>query len=118
MWLLSGVFLKEKPARALASLVRKDRVWYASMLCKEIDCTYPHMVNTLATFQAAGLIKTEGSGRIKIIRLTNRGEDLAQEIDNLLRRFERLDDGSIEKTVAVEVAKPEPRKKKEKTSAE
>jgi hypothetical protein len=49
------------------------------------------MINTLSLFEHAGFISTEGSGRIKIIRLTPQGEDIAHEIEGLLRRFDRIE---------------------------
>lgn len=88
--MLSGLFFKEKPVRTLAALAEKDRIWYASMLCKKIDCTYPHMINTLGSFEKFGLISSEGSGRINIIKLTPQGEDLAHEFEGLLRRLDRV----------------------------
>jgi DNA-binding MarR family transcriptional regulator len=98
--MLTSVFFKEKPARALAALAKKDKSWYASMLAKEIDCTYPHLVNTLAVFVDAGLITTEEQGRINVIKLTDVGEDLAHDIGGLLRRLERLDAKTPEKAEA------------------
>lgn len=95
--MLTSVFFKEKPARALAALAKKDREWYASMLSKEIDCTYPHLINTLAAFEEAGLVTLEGQGRINVIRLTEAGEDLAHDLEGVLRRLERMDSKSIEK---------------------
>lgn len=89
MHVLSGVFFNEKPVRALASLVKTDRVWYASMLCKEIDCTYPHMMNILRIFEENNLVTSEGQGRIRIIRLTEKGDDLAHEFENILRRLDK-----------------------------
>jgi DNA-binding MarR family transcriptional regulator len=100
--MLTNVFLKEKPARALAALAKKDREWYASMLSKEINCTYPHLINTLAAFEAAGLVKMEEQGRINVIRLTEAGEDLAHDLEGLLRRLERIDSKAVEKTEKVE----------------
>ena len=91
--MLRGFFFNPKPALALASLAKKDRVWYASMLAKEIDCTYPHIVNIVKTLEDAGLISTEGQGRIKIIRLTQNGEDLAHDVENILRRMDRIESG-------------------------
>jgi len=89
---IEGIFLKKKPAKALVSLMKKDRVWYASMLCKEIDCTYPHMINILNSFESEGLIETEEQGRIKIIRLTPKGEDLAHDFENVMRRIQKYDE--------------------------
>ncbi|RLG22018.1 hypothetical protein DRN74_01235 [Candidatus Micrarchaeota archaeon] len=95
--MLEGFFFNRKPVYALASLAKKDRIWYASMLAKEIDCTYPHIVNIVNTLENAGLVTTEGQGRIKIIRLTANGEDLAHDFENILRRIERIEKGKGQK---------------------
>ena len=99
----SSIFFNEKPVRTLASLAQKDKVWYASMLCKETDTTYPHMMTILSKFTDEGLIESEGQGRIKIIKLTSHGEDLALDMQNLLRRMDR------------KVPKPEKKEEEEKT---
>lgn len=91
--MIDGVFLKEKPVRTLVALAKKDRVWYASMLCKETDCTYPHMINILRAFESEGLVETEAQGRIKIIELTEKGEDLAHDFENVIRRIQKYDEG-------------------------
>ena len=91
--MFSRVFFKEKPARTLASLLKKDRRWYASMLCKEIDCTYPHMINVLSSFERAGLVETQAQGRVKFVKLTALGEDLAHEFEGLLRKLDRVEVG-------------------------
>jgi len=85
----TSIFFNEKPVRTLASLAQKDKMWYASMLCKETDTTYPHMMTILSKFIDEGLIESEEQGRIKIIKLTAHGEDLALDMQNLLRRMER-----------------------------
>lgn len=95
--MLYAVFFNQKPVRALASLVKKDRVWYPSMLCKEIDCTYPHMINILNIFEDVGLVTSEGQGRIRILKLTEEGEDLAHDFDNLLRRLDRIGKRGLKK---------------------
>ena len=118
--MLSSLFFKEKPVRALAALTEKDKTWYASMLCKKIDCTYPHMINTLKLFEQSGLIETEGSGRIRIIRLTDQGEDLAHEFENLLRRLDRIElpeQEIVEIDEFTQISKDK-KQKKEKTTKE
>lgn len=117
---LSRFFFKEKPVRTLAALAKKDHVWYANMLCKEIDCTYPHMIGLLAFFEQSGLVTSEAAGRIKIVKLTPQGEDLAHEFEGLLRRFDRLQIDSVSVPEADEfnspqatvVEAPEPKKKR------
>jgi predicted transcriptional regulator len=91
--MLAPIFFKEKPLRTLVCLAKKDRVWYASMVCKEIDCTYPHMINIINLFEDEGLVATEDQGRIRIIRLTPKGEDLAHDLENVVRRMDRQKKG-------------------------
>ncbi len=91
--MITTIFFKEKPLRTLVSLADNEKVWYASMLCKETDCTYPHMLKILGMFEKEGLVRAEGQGRIRIVRLTEKGEDLATEVKALLRRIEKLEGG-------------------------
>lgn len=86
----SAIFFKEKPLRTLVCLAKKDRIWYPSMLCKEIDCTYPHMMSVLEVFEAQKLIESEEQGRIRIVRLTEKGEDLAKDFETVLRRMDKM----------------------------
>lgn len=90
--MLAPIFFKEKPVNALASLAQEDKAWYASLLAKEIDCTYPHMVNIIEKFKKYDLIETEKEGRVKKISLTPDGEDLAIDFQNMKRRMERIDE--------------------------
>lgn len=89
--MLESTFFKQKPARALAALVDKSRVWYPSLLCKQIDCTYPHMSNTLRNFEEDGLIVSHGEGRIRVIKLTPKGEELAIAFDRMFRKMKRIE---------------------------
>lgn len=86
----SAIFFKEKPLRTLVTLAKKDRIWYPSMLCKEIDCTYPHMMSVLEVFENQKLIESEEQGRIRIVRLTEKGEDLAKDFETVLRRMDKM----------------------------
>lgn len=89
--MITPIFFKEKPLRTLVALAKKERIWYASMLCKETDCTYPHMMKVLDMFSQMGLIESEEQGRINITKLTEKGEDLAKEFENILRRIEKIE---------------------------
>jgi DNA-binding MarR family transcriptional regulator len=84
----SGLFLNTKAVRALVTLSDKKKVWYASMVAKEADVTYAHLIKLLDAFADAGLVTFEKQGRVKIIRLTDKGEELAHEFEAVLRRLE------------------------------
>ncbi|GEM_PF-509882 len=80
---MPNILFKEKPLRTLVSLSDDSRVWYASVLCKATDTTYPHMLKMLKQFESVGLICTEQVGRIRIVKLTKQGQDLVQVLKNV-----------------------------------
>ena len=56
---------------------------YASSLAKMIDCTYSHVVKILQEMEKAGLINFEKQGRLKLLTLTKKGNDVAAHIENI-----------------------------------
>ncbi len=76
-----GVFFREKPAMMLVNLLRSNSEMYASSLAKSVDCTYSHIVKILREMQKAGIVNFRKEGRLKILTLTKKGEDLAKSID-------------------------------------
>lgn len=77
------IFFRRKPAMMLVSLKKNSRMRYGSILAKEVDCTYSHAVKILQTLEALSLVVFEKKGRIKIIRLTKKGKDVADAIENI-----------------------------------
>ncbi len=77
------VFFRRKPALMLVSLKKSNRMKYGSILAKEVDCTYSHAVKILQTLEALKLVSFEKKGRIKIIRLTKKGREVADAIENI-----------------------------------
>ena len=77
------IFFRRKPALMLVSLKRNTRMRYGSILAKEVDCTYSHAVKILQTLEKLGLVVFEKQGRIKIIKLTKKGQEIADYIENI-----------------------------------
>ena len=88
------IFFRRKPALMLVALKRIARARYGSILAKEVDCTYSHTVKLLDLFSDYGLVNFEKKGRIKIVKLTEAGEDLGREIDIVLTRLSKLKERS------------------------
>ncbi|MFC1698216.1 winged helix-turn-helix domain-containing protein [Nanoarchaeota archaeon] len=78
-----NVFFREKPAMMLVQLKNAKSEIYASSLAKLIDCTYSHVVKILQQMEKAGLIEFDKQGRLKLLRLTKKGEDVADCIDRI-----------------------------------
>jgi len=85
---ISRLFLRLKPVRLLTSL--KNGPKYATILSKEVDCTYSHTVKLLDQFKNFGIVEFEKKGRIKIITLTDDGEDLAHSMEGVLMKLSKL----------------------------
>ncbi|MCR4284429.1 MAG: winged helix DNA-binding protein [archaeon] len=77
------LFFRRKPAMMLIALKKVSRAKYGSQLAKEVDCTYSHAVKILQTLEEMGLVGFEKKGRIKIINLTKKGRDVADNIENI-----------------------------------
>lgn len=67
----------------LVSLRKDLRNRYGSILAKEVDCTYSHTVKILQEMEKASLVTFEKHGRIKIIKLTDKGQKIAECIEKI-----------------------------------
>jgi len=75
------VFFREKPAMMLIELKNANSQIYASVLAKQIDCTYSHVVKILQEMQKANLINFKKIGRLKLLELTKKGHEIARNIE-------------------------------------
>jgi DNA-binding MarR family transcriptional regulator len=81
------IFFRRKPALMLVALKKMSKARYGSLLAKEVDCTYSHAVKILQTLEELGLVVFEKKGRIKLIKLTKKGEEIAENIDSIRRQL-------------------------------
>ena len=93
MTLLDELFLREKPAKIFLGMkTTKDKSTYATILSKQADCTYSHTVKILGTLQKLGLVEFEKTGRIKRVKLTDDGWDVAHNLEAIMKKFEQLEE--------------------------
>lgn len=78
-----NVFFREKPAMMLVELKNAKAEVYASSLAKQIDCTYSHVVKILQEMESEGLVNFDKQGRLKLLTLTKKGNDVASRIDDV-----------------------------------
>ncbi len=78
-----NVFFREKPAMMLVHLKNNKNDVYASSLAKKIDCTYSHVVKILQEMEKSALVNFEKTGRLKLLTLTKKGEEMAEKIDSI-----------------------------------
>ena len=86
---LDILFLHSKPVKMLISL-KKDSVRYATQVAKSVDCTYSHTVKVLDNFKTLGLVSFNKKGRIKLVKLTDLGTDIAHDFEGIQRKFDKV----------------------------
>jgi len=89
---ITKLFFRTKPVKLLISLKAGPK--YATILSKEIDCTYSHTVKLLDQFNSFGLVDFDKKGRIKMVKLTMDGQDLAHSIEGALMKLSRIKEKS------------------------
>lgn len=77
------VFFREKPAMMLVELKNANSQVYASVLAKQIDCTYSHVVKILQEMEKSNLINFKKVGRLKLLELTKKGYEIARNIESI-----------------------------------
>lgn len=82
-----SVFFREKPTLMLVQLLNSSTQLYASMLAKHVDCTYSHVVKILQQMEKHDLINVEKQGRLKLLTLTKKGEEVAGHMDKIKLLF-------------------------------
>ncbi|MFH1623031.1 MAG: hypothetical protein ABIA12_00725 [Candidatus Aenigmatarchaeota archaeon] len=82
------LFLHTKPVRLIVSLKKGPQ--YATILSKDIDCTYSHTVKLLDQFKRFDLVGFEKKGRIKIVKLTQAGEAVAHAFEGVLMQLSKV----------------------------
>lgn len=102
---IESLFLHSKPVKML-TVLKGDGVRYATQVSKSVDCTYSHTVKVLDMFKKLGLVTFEKKGRVKIVRLTNEGVEIAHDFEGLRRKFRRVSFGAKD----LEMKIPEPPK--------
>lgn len=75
-----NVVFREKPAMMLVELRNAKGEIYASSLAKKIDCTYSHVVKILQELEKAGIVNFEKQGRLKLLTLTKKGNEISELI--------------------------------------
>ena len=85
---IKQMFLQKKPCQILLAVARIKKP-YVSLLMKEADTTFAHTTNILFDMESYGLIEFASEGRVKYVKLTATGKELAGS----LRSIDRLLDG-------------------------
>ena len=77
------IFFREKPSAMLLTMLNSKNETYASSVAKRVDCTYSHVVKILQEMEKHGLVNFQKQGRLKILTLTKKGQEVADHIEKI-----------------------------------
>jgi len=80
-----------KPVEMLIVL-KNEKARYPTQVSKAVDCTYSHAVKTLEWFRKIGLVEFDKKGRVKYIKLTPDGEEIAHAFEGIIKKMERIEE--------------------------
>ncbi len=79
------MFLRQQPVKILLEI--KDKT-YTSLVAKRVDCTYSHAQAVTSLMEENGLITLELEGRLKRIKLTEKGKKLQSHLESIKKLLE------------------------------
>lgn len=78
-----SIIFKDKQAKIILSLKTPNQSWYISSLAKASNTTYVHTCNFIALCESIGITTSEKHGKIKVIKLTEKGSQIADMIASI-----------------------------------
>ena len=77
------IFLNEKPTLILTALKDPKVENYGRPISRYIDATYAHTLKTIKRLEEHGFLEIEPTSRKNIINLTDKGDHVAEQAQNL-----------------------------------
>lgn len=77
------LLLKEKQAKMLSALSNGAQEWNISSLARASNATYVHASRFISECEKVGLVESVKHGRVKSIKLTQKGSEVASNISNI-----------------------------------
>jgi predicted transcriptional regulator len=82
---MESILLRKKQTNILVALMDTSQSWYISSLAKAANTTYVHACNFLVECEKLGLTSSEKHGKIKTIKLTEKGKGVAERLSDIYK---------------------------------
>ncbi|MFP3949669.1 MAG: DUF6293 family protein [Candidatus Micrarchaeia archaeon] len=79
--------LRKEPAKVLLFLKGRESA-YLSEIARETGTTYVYVTNCISMLEEKGMVSVEPEGKKKMVKLTEKGMDIAAHIEEIRRRIE------------------------------
>jgi len=89
---LKESLIRPKPVCILLKLKDTSKEWYASSLALACSSTYVHTTKLLKEFRKSNLVTMEVKGRVKKVKLTDKGLQLSGALNDLMAKLEEKEE--------------------------
>jgi len=89
---LKDILFRVKPLCIFMQLKDSSKEWYASNLAAGCGATYVHTTKLLKEFKKLELVTFEVKGRVKKVKLTDKGLQLAGALSDLMPKLEEKEE--------------------------
>jgi predicted transcriptional regulator len=83
----SVLLFRPKQIRILLALSEKNQEWNLTSLAKATNTTYVHTSRFISRCENVGLVGVDRHGRIKSLRLTEKGVEVAKGISSIVEKL-------------------------------
>ncbi len=80
--MMENILFKDKQLKMLLTLKDSSQNWYLSTLAQHASATYVHACNFVNACENLGLATSEKHGKIKTVKLTEKGYKLAELLES------------------------------------
>jgi predicted transcriptional regulator len=81
-------FLREKPVRILTTLKNTETSWHLSKIARATETTYVYVTKFVSDLSRKGLVIIEPKGKMRIVKLTEKGAKIANMLEELKQLLE------------------------------
>jgi DNA-binding MarR family transcriptional regulator len=109
------LIFKDKQLRLLLILFNSNKEWHINDLATAAKVTYIHTSRFVTRCEEAGIMGSETHGRMKRLFLTDKGKEIAQELNVVLNKINQAAAAQAQpaKPVPPPQVKPQPAPQKE-----
>ncbi len=83
-----GVFVREKPAKIVMILKDTTNQWHLSKIAAATGTTYVYVTKFISNLERKGLVTIEQKGKMRLVKLTDKGLVIVNLIDELRQKLE------------------------------
>ncbi len=88
---MNQLLIKEKQASILIALKESQQEWYISTIAKKTQTTYVHVHRFISECEKLGILSIEKHGKLKIVKLTEKGDKVADSLKNIYALIGRVE---------------------------